>query len=151
MKQIVIDTGNTTGLAAFGLFAKEGLKAGDTVRILKRPKLSQEAWVALVLLVMVAANYFLKRKPANNVVLGADDLITELAKSDKGVAALQQELKADHDVNVETDPPVDPEYDSWREFALQTLNRGYADNEPDISHITLLEPNPDYRPWKPDK
>ena len=27
----------------------------------------------------------------------------------------------------------------------------YGEDEPDISGITLQEPNPDYKPWKPEK
>jgi hypothetical protein len=27
----------------------------------------------------------------------------------------------------------------------------YADDEPDISHIALREPNPAYEPWKKDE
>ena len=26
----------------------------------------------------------------------------------------------------------------------------YSEDEPDISGITLLEPNPEYKPWKPE-
>ncbi len=151
MKQIVIDTGNTSGIAAFGLFEREGLQPGDTLRIVRRPKLSQEAWVALVLLVMIAANYFLKKKQTVGKAPAADDLMTEVASTDKGMADLQQGLKDDFNVKVETDPPVDDDYDSWREFALYNMNLAYGPDEPDISHITLLEPNPDYKPWKPGK
>ena len=151
MKQIVIDTGSTTGIGAFGLFEKEGLQRGDTLRIVRRPSLSQEAWLAAVMWIMTAANFFLKKKATAGQPPAADDLLNEVAKSGKGLADLQKELKAEHDVSVETDPPVDDDYTTWREFGLHALDRAYSDDEPDISHITLLEPNPDYKPWKPGK
>jgi len=27
----------------------------------------------------------------------------------------------------------------------------YSEDEPDISHLVLKEPNPEYKPWKPGK
>lgn len=148
MKQIVIDTGSTSGLAAFGLFEREGLQRGDTLRIVRRPKLSQEAWVAVVLLVMIAANYFLKRKQGAGKVPAADDLMSEVAGTDKGVAALQEDLKNEFDVKVEMEPGPDGDREFWSQVGVMGMARGYAENEPDISQITLLEPNPHYKPWK---
>ena len=149
MKQITIDTGSTNGVGAFGMFQKEGLQPGDTLLVVRRPSLSQEAWAMMLLLVMQAATYFLKKTTATQPA--ADDFMNEVARSGKGLADLRAELKAEHNVLVETDPPMDDDYDTWREFAVVALNRAYADDEPDISHITLLEPNPDYEPWKPGK
>jgi len=149
MKQVTIDTGSTSGLGAFGVFRREGLQPGDTLRIVKRPALSQEAWAMLLLLVMQAAAYFLRKKTATEPA--ADELMNEVARSGKGLADLQAELKAEHNVNVETEPALDDDHDAWREFGMAALNRAYAEDEPDISHITLLERNPDYRPWKPGK
>ena len=151
MKQITIDTGSTSGVAAFSIFQKEGLERGDTLRIVRRPSLSQEGWVMLVLLIMNAASYFLKKKSGGKQAPEVDDFMTELAQSSMGVADLRKELKQEHDLQVETDPPVDDEYDAWRQFAAYAMSRAYSEDEPDISHITLLEPNPDYKPWKPGK
>lgn len=39
----------------------------------------------------------------------------------------------------------DDERRFWAELGAAGLNRGYTDQEPDISGITLLEPNPDFR------
>ena len=99
MKQITIDTGSTTGLGAFGVFQKEGLQPGDTLRIVKRPSLSPDSWAVLLLLVMQAANYFLKRKNTT-APPAADDLMNEVARSGKGLADLQAELKAEHNVQL---------------------------------------------------
>jgi len=147
MKQIVIDTGSTTGVGAFGLFEKEGLQRGDTLRIVRRPSLSQEAWLAVVVLVITAANYFLKRKHAGTKTPAADELMREVAGNDKGVMDLQEDLKKEFDVTVQMEP-ADNDREFWREMGLHAMARGYSADEPDISHITLLEPNPDYRPWK---
>lgn len=146
MKQIVIDTGNITGLTAYALFEKEGLQPGDTVRILKWPKLSQEAWVALVVMVMIAADYFLKKKVEKAPL--AEALMNELSSTEQGVAELRSDLKKEFDVRVEMEPSIDADRDFWRELGLKAMARGYSVDEPDISHITLLEPNPDYKPWK---
>lgn len=148
MKQITIDTGNTSGLGAFGVFQKEGLQPGDTLRIVKRPSLSPETWAIMLLLVMQAANYFLRKK-SNTGRPDADDFMNDVAQNGKGLADMQAVLKMDHNVKVETDPPLDDDYEAWRQFGMAALNRAYSDDEPDISNITLLEPNPEYKPWKP--
>ncbi len=38
------------------------------------------------------------------------------------------------------------ERDFWKEVATHGLQRAYSAEEPDISGITLLEPNPTYKP-----
>jgi hypothetical protein len=148
MKQMVIDTGNTSGLAAFGLFEREGFQPGDTLRIVRRPDLSQEARVALVLLVMIAANYFLRKKPTGGKPPAADDLMSAVAATDKGVADLQADLKNEFGVQVEMGPDRDGDRAFWSQVGALGMASGYAEDEPDISRITLLEPNPLYKPWK---
>lgn len=149
MKQIVIDTETVAGTAAFGLFRREGFGPGDALRIMRRPRLPQDAWVAMVMLVMLAARHFLKSKPESDDEPKADDLLKDLRLS-HGAEALKSELKKEFNVEVIIDPEMDDEREFWANVGLWGLSRAYADDEPDISHIKLLEPNPDYVPWKPE-
>ena len=38
------------------------------------------------------------------------------------------------------------EWEFWSQIAAAGIMRAYDEHEPDISGITLLEPNPDYKP-----
>ena len=40
------------------------------------------------------------------------------------------------------------ELDLWRNFSESNFLKGYSDNEPDYSVADIIEPNPDYKPWK---
>jgi hypothetical protein len=39
----------------------------------------------------------------------------------------------------------DKEQSEWLQIAIQSLNNGYAQDEPDISNIAVKEPNPTYK------
>ena len=150
MKQITIDTGSTTGVAAISIFQKEGLQRGDTLRIVRRTAQAQDAWVTCVMLVMLAANYFLKKKPTGSQTQATDELMSEVAKNRKGLTDLREDLRSTFDVNVNVEPAVDEDREFWNLMGMHSLARAYSEDEPDISNMTLLEPNPDYVPWKPE-
>ena len=40
------------------------------------------------------------------------------------------------------------EREDWLKLGMRNFERIYAEDEPDISQITLKEPNPAYNPWK---
>jgi len=149
MKQIVIDTETVAGTAAFGLFQREGLVPGDALRIMRRPRLQQDAWVAMVMLVMLAAKHFLRHRAQGGAEPKADELLQDL-RLVNGAEALRKELKDEFSVEVIIDAELDADREFWTNVGLWGLSRAYADDEPDISHIKVLEPNPDYIPWKPE-
>ncbi|MGV9012960.1 MAG: hypothetical protein ACOH13_10245 [Flavobacteriales bacterium] len=148
MKQIVINTETLAGTAAFALFQREGLMPGDALRILRRPRLPQDSWVAMVMLVMLTAKYFLRQRSQGDGEPTADHLLKELRLTN-GAEALKKELQDEFDVDVTLDPELDADREFWSNVGLWGMSAGYADDEPDISHIPILEPNPDYIPWKP--
>ena len=41
---------------------------------------------------------------------------------------------------------LESEHDEWLMLNVQNFSNGYADDEPDISHLELKEPNADYNP-----
>ena len=147
MKQVVINTETEAGTAAFALFRREELVPGDTLRIMRRPRLPQDSWVALVMLVMLTAKYFLRQRSQGDREPKADDLLKDLRMT-AGAEALKKELKEEFNVDVILDPEPDAEREFSSHVGLWAMAAGYADDEPDISHIPILEPNPDYIPWK---
>lgn len=148
MKQIVINTESQAGTAAYGLFQREGLAPGDSLLLMRRPQLPQDTWLTMVMLVMLAARHFLKAKGAAEPK--ADELLLDL-RANQGAQALKKELKDAFNVDVILDPEADDERAFWTNVGLWGLSRAYAEDEPDISHIKLLEPNPEYIPWKPEQ
>ncbi|MEP7169811.1 MAG: hypothetical protein ABI855_10625 [Bacteroidota bacterium] len=38
------------------------------------------------------------------------------------------------------------EHDDWMTFNAQNFVKGYSNDEPNISHLEIKEPNPDYKP-----
>ncbi len=150
MKQITINTDHISGVGALGLFQQQGLQRGDRLRVVRRTAQAQEAWITCVMLVMLAANYFLRRKSTEATATEAEELMTQATKNRKGLVALQEELRSDFDVTVDVEPAVDEDREFWNLMGLHSFSRAYSEDEPDISKITLLEPNPDYVPWKPE-
>ena len=60
-------------------------------------------------------------------------------------------MKSEFNVSVQVEGDVvDEDREFWNQMGLRGLARAYGDDEPDISGMTLLEPNPDYIPWKPE-
>lgn len=53
------------------------------------------------------------------------------------------------DLEKDAPQPADKEHDQWADLAMQGLAKAYSDDEPDYSDLTLKEPNPEYKPWKP--
>lgn len=80
----------------------------------------------------------------------ATKLLDDLFKKYESPEQLESELKKEFNVTV-TKEFVDPDRTFWGAAGMQGLAKAYASDEPDISGITLLEPNPDYKPWKPAK
>lgn len=148
MKQIVIDTEETRlPKEVYDLLAESEFSPGDQVKIiseLEKPD-SVVMWVGLILL--LAMRSF--KMPSGSGF--GEQILTDLFAGYSGPEALERELKEVYDVTltVEYRPAADPEVESWRQFGLQNLNRAYGPDEPDISHLKVLEPNPHYKPWKP--
>ena len=63
---------------------------------------------------------------------------------------LENELREEFNVSVTTETlPAGP--DDWSQMTMSTYERAaYGEDEPDISHIVVREPNPEYKPWKKD-
>ena len=106
MKQIVINTGSQAGTTAYGLFQREGLEPGDSLLLMRMPRLPQDTWLAMVMLVMLTARHFLKAKDAGEPK--ADELLLDL-RANHGAQALKKEMNEEFNVDVILDPDYDDE------------------------------------------
>ena len=41
---------------------------------------------------------------------------------------------------------MEQEHTDWMTLTAQNFAQGYSDDEPDISHLEIKEPNPQYKP-----
>lgn len=63
-------------------------------------------------------------------------------------AELEKELKDGFNISVTAE---DLPASEWPRLSMSTFERAaYGNDEPDISHIAVREPNPAYTPWKKD-
>ena len=63
-----------------------------------------------------------------------------------GASDLSAEERAAITTRLSGSASSEDERQFWAAISAAGLNRAYGDQEPDISGITLLEPNPDYGP-----
>jgi hypothetical protein len=126
------------------LLKKKNVKRGDKVKLV-----ADEAWTTVAmmgaLMVVVLALYMLqdKRKKLD----AAQKLLDDLYKDYKSPEELEAQIKQEYDVTVEIEDG-DGEKKFWKETAARGMAKAYGNDEPDYSDVKLLEPNPQYKPWK---
>jgi hypothetical protein len=148
MKQVILDTTKVRNpQEVFALLHREGLESGDSIRVLERPLFDEQAREALFLLALMAVLWYMNRERKNAAF--ATELLDDVFGKYNNAEDLEKELHLEFDISVTTEmlPPSE-----WPRMTMRTYEQAaYADDEPDISHIALREPNPAYEPWKKDE
>jgi superfamily I DNA and RNA helicase len=115
-------------------------KKGDKVKLVSKEHTIIA--VAVILILGVALGYYFnKKKKTENAEKILDDFFTDFNTAEE----LEKHIEEEYGIIVEHQSE-DTESQDWNRFALQNLNSAYAENEPDISHIQVKEPNPSYKP-----
>jgi hypothetical protein len=145
MKQVILDpTKARNPQEVYALLDREGLQPGDSLMVLERPQLDQQAREALFLLALMAVLWYMNRelkKPSF-----ATDLLNDVFGKYNSAEELEKELHMEFNISVTTGmlPASD-----WPQMSMRTYEKAaYAEDEPDISHIAVREPNPAFAPWK---
>jgi hypothetical protein len=147
MKQVILDTAQAnTPHEVYALLEREGLQAGDSIKVLEKPLFDQKTREAIYIFVMVAVMWFLSRKHKSEQL--ATELLDDVFKKYNSAEDLERELQEEFSISVSKED-LDTELEDWRRFGLVNLGHAYSVDEPDISSIPVREPNPDYKPWKP--
>ena len=145
MKQVILDTDLVRNpQEVYALLHREGLESGDSIRVLERPLFDQQAREAFFLLALMAVLWYMNRERKNADF--ATELLDDVFGKYNSAEELEKELHLEFNISVTTE--LHPA-SAWPQMTMRTFEQAaYADDEPDISHIAVREPNPAYTPWK---
>jgi hypothetical protein len=126
------------------LLKKKNVKRGDKVKLV-----ADEAWTTMAmmgaLMVVVLALFMIQDKRKKSEA--AQKLLDDLYKDYQSPEELEAQIKKEYDVTVEIQDN-DDERKFWNETGARGMAKAYSKDEPDYSDVKLLEPNPQYKPWK---
>lgn len=147
MKQVILDTTKARNpQEVYAQLDREGLQPGDSIKVLEKPLFDQQAKEAFFLIALLAVLWYMNRKRQNEAF--AAQLLDEVFGKYNSAAELEKELKDEFNISVTTEVLPASE---WPTLSMTTFEQAaYADDEPDISHLAVKEPNPAYRPWNKD-
>jgi hypothetical protein len=130
----------------YAMVEREGPRPGDSLKVVQRPA-TKQANEGIFRLVLVAILWYLGKQQREQK---AGELLDDLFKGYNSSEELEKELQAEFNVSIfrETLPDMP---DEWPHLGMGAFEQAaYGEDEPDISHIAVREPNPEYRPWKKD-
>lgn len=129
---------------------QEGLQQGDDLKVVQKVTPGAENIMAVVIIVLMAALWYMSRKARQEKERIAAEILDDVFGKYNSAEELEKELKEEFNISVTTETlPAAPS--DWSHMSMGTFERAaYGDDEPDISHIAVREPNPEYKPWKKD-
>ena len=127
---------------------RESPQPGDSLKVVQRPVFDQQAKEAFFLLALIAIHWYMGKKQKSEQL--ATELLDDLFKKYNSAEELEKDLQAEFNVTV-TRETTQGTPEGWSQLSMGTFEQAaYGDDEPDISHIAVREPNPEYKPWKKD-
>ena len=150
MKQVVLDTTKARNpREVLAVLEREGLQQGDDLKVVQKGTADMENVMAVIIVLMAALWYMGSRAKQRKERI-ASDILDDVFGKYNSAEELEKELKQEFNISVTTETlPAAPS--SWSHMSMGTFERAaYGDDEPDISHIAVREPNPEYTPWKKD-
>ncbi|MCB9169975.1 MAG: hypothetical protein H6594_06440 [Flavobacteriales bacterium] len=151
MKQVVLDTAIArTPREVYTLLEREDLKSGDDLKVLQKPASDRETLMAVLVIALMAVLWYMSSKAKKEKERIAAEILDDVFGKYNSAEELGKELKEEFNISVTTETlPAVP--GGWSQLSMGTFERAaYGDDEPDISHIAVREPNPAYKPWKKD-
>jgi hypothetical protein len=124
------------------------VKRGDTLKVTTE-QYQQTILMALSLIVVMALFYFYKKKGEREEEGGK--ILEGIFKEGATVEDIEKQVEKEYGIKIEVETKPDEERDFWYKLSAQNLSRAYGIDESDYSDVTILEPNPNYKPWKEDK
>jgi predicted nucleic acid-binding protein len=142
--ELILSRLNSPGEVA-DFFRQKRVQKGDSVTILAEgTKILNRT--ALFTLVLIALVYYFDIKKKKQEA----DKILENVFSGMPVEEIEKQVEKEYGISIEIKEQDDEERKFWQQAALQSMAKEY-DDEPDYSDIQLMEPNPEYKPWKKDQ
>ena len=123
---------------------KKNLRKGGTVKLISDKKSTDTNWMSAMMMLGIAFSLFFKKKTERAGEQLLNDLLTDYKSTDE----LKNHIEKAYGVLIEKEEKNDEEELDFKKLALQNLARAYDIDEPDLSGVTLSEPNPSYQKWK---
>lgn len=126
-------------------FQQKDVKKGDTVKVLADRSTSLVRSVLITMVMMAVIFHFDKKKRQEE----GDKLLKNVFDG-MAVEEIEKQVEQQYGINIEIHEGDDEERQFWQQAGLKSMEKEYGD-EPDYSDIKLMEPNPEYKPWKKDQ
>jgi hypothetical protein len=153
MKQVILDTAPArTPQDIYAAVEQEGLQPGDGLKVLQMSGTDKEGPLParIVVLIVVLWYMYMSSKAKKEKERIAAEILDDVFGKYSSAEELEKELKEEFNISVTTET-VPAAVSDWSQLSMGTFEQAaYGDDEPDISHIVVREPNPEYRPWKKD-
>jgi hypothetical protein len=150
MKQVILDTAKAkTPQEVYALLEREGLQPGDNLKVIEAAA-HKEWMMAVRIIALIAVLWYMSTKARREKERMAAEILDDVFGKYNSAEELEKELREEFNVSVTTETlPAGP--NDWSQMTMTTFERAaYGEDEPDISHIAVREPNPEYTPWKKD-
>jgi hypothetical protein len=149
MKTHVLQLSNYHSTGEFIRFFDENdLQKGDTLKVTTAE--SEEIILVAVVLMIVWAMVFSDKQKRNRQKDG-ERILESIFKSNTTIEEIEKQVKEEYGVNLVVELQPDEESSFWNKVSAHSLSKLYSSDEADYSDVTVLEPNPSYRPCKPGK
>ena len=151
MKQVILDTATArTPQEIYAAVEQEGLQPGDDLKVLQKSSTGKEGPLSAMIVVLIVVLWYMSSKAKKEKERIAAEILDDVFGKYNSAEELEKELKEEFNISVTTETlPVTSS--DWSQMSMGTFERAaYGEDEPDISHIAVREPNPEYKPWKKD-
>ena len=121
MKQVVLDTATARSLQEiYALVELGGPQPGDSLKVVQRPVLDEQAKEAFFLLALIAVHWYMSRSQKSELL--ATELLDDLFKKYNSAEELEKDLQAEFNVTItrETTPGT-PE--GWSQLSMGTFEQ----------------------------
>ena len=120
------------------------------MKVLQKSSTGKEGPLSAMIVVLIVVLWYMSSKAKKEKERIAAEILDDVFGKYNSAEELEKELKEEFNISVTTETlPVTSS--DWSQMSMGTFERAaYGEDEPDISHIAVREPNPEYKPWKKD-
>ncbi len=151
MKQVILDTAKArTPQEIYAAVEKEGLQPGDGLKVLQKSSTGKEGPLPTVIVVLIVVLWYMSSTAKKEKERIATEILDDVFGKYSSAEELEKELKEEFNISVTTET-LPATSSNWSQLSMGNFEQAaYGDDEPDISHIAVREPNPEYKPWNKD-
>lgn len=128
------------------LLSMNNTTEGDTLKLFNAESKNDFILIGLLIIVAAALVYYFEKEKSKRQQEG--EKILESLFAGKNADEIEKQIKDEYGIIIEIENASETEREFWNKIAITNLSKAYHPDEPDYSEITLLEPNPNYQPWK---